>query len=81
MANNLDPSVVSDLGLHCLQRLIYIPILRFITVFFLFFLENICCENSVEEPCRGFSNEYPQHAFMKKKAKYFSYQDQYTLYV
>ena len=30
---------------------------------FLFLDENICCGYSLEAPCRGASNEYPQHMF------------------
>ena len=30
-------------------------------IFFLFFLEKICCGYSLEAPLRGASNEYPQH--------------------
>ena len=30
---------------------------------FLFLHENICCGYSLEAPCRGASNEYPQYMF------------------
>ena len=30
---------------------------------FLFLHENICCGYSLEAPCQGASNEYPQHIF------------------
>ena len=30
-------------------------------IFFLFLHDNICCGNSLEAPCQGASNEYPQY--------------------
>ena len=45
-------------------------------IFFLFLYENVCCGYSLEVPCRGTSNEYPQLMFSwrnkKKKYQYFS---------
>ena len=38
-------------------------------IFFLFLHENICCGYSLEAPCRGTSNEYPQHAFSWRNKK------------
>ena len=35
-------------------------------IVFISFLLNICCGYSLEVPCRGTSNEYPQHVFWKK---------------
>ena len=32
-----------------------------VPIFFLFLDENICCGYSLEAPCQGTSNEYPQH--------------------
>ena len=38
-------------------------------IFFLFLHENICCGYSLEVPCRGASNEYPQHMFSWRNKK------------
>ena len=35
----------------------------------LFLDENICCGYSLEAPCRGASNEYPQHMFLLRNKK------------
>ena len=32
--------------------------------FLLFLHKNLCCGYSLESPCRGDSNEYPQHRFL-----------------
>ena len=40
-----------------------------VSIFFLFLNENICCGYSLEAPCRGASNEYPQHMFSSKNKK------------
>ena len=37
--------------------------------FFLFIHKNIRCGYSLEAPCRGASNEYPQHMFLWRKKK------------
>ena len=34
-----------------------------VLIFFLCLHKNICCGYSLEVPCRGASNEYPQHMF------------------
>ena len=34
-----------------------------------FFYENICCGSSLEVPCWGTSNEYPQHIFLLRNKK------------
>ena len=36
---------------------------------FLFLHENICCGYSLEAPCRGASNEYPQYMFLWRNKK------------
>ena len=38
-------------------------------IFFLFLLQNIDCGYSLEPPCRGGSNEYPQSMFWSKNKK------------
>ena len=35
-------------------------------IFFLFFIENICCGYSLEAPRRCVSNEYPQYMFFRR---------------
>ena len=35
-----------------------------VLIFFLILHENICCGYSLEAPCWGTSNEYPQHMFL-----------------
>ena len=35
-------------------------------VVFLFFYKNISCKYSLEGPCQGISNEYPQHMFLQR---------------
>ena len=59
-----------------LQHFIWIPPGIFfspkVLIFFLFVHRNICCGYSLEAPCRGASNEYPQHMFLwtnKKNTK------------
>ena len=43
-----------------------------VLTFFLFLHENICFRYSLEAPCQGASNEYPQHMFSwRNKKKYF----------
>ena len=37
-----------------------------VLIFFLFLHENICCGYSLEAPCQGASNEYPQPMFSWK---------------
>ena len=41
--------------------------------FSIFLLKNICCEYSLESPCRGYSNVYSQHmyVFMENCRKLF----------
>ena len=38
-------------------------------IFFLFLDENIYCGYSLEAPCRGASNEYPQYMFSLRRKK------------
>ena len=38
-------------------------------IFFIFFAQNIDCEYSLEQPCQGCSNEYPQFMFWIKNKK------------
>ena len=40
-----------------------------VSIFFLFLDENICCGYSLETPCQGASNEYPQHMFSSSNKK------------
>ena len=42
-------------------------------IFFLFLLKNIDCRYSLEPPCRGGSNEYPQSMFWAEIWKYQSF--------
>ena len=37
--------------------------------FFLIFAQNIDCRYTLEPPCRGGSNEYPQSMFWSKKIR------------
>ena len=53
------PSLASDKTIFISELLI----------FFLYFHENICCGYSLEAPCQGASNEYPQHMFSKRNKK------------
>ena len=41
-------------------------------IFFLFLHKNICCGYSLEAPCWGASNEYPQHMFSWRNKKHIS---------
>ena len=39
-------------------------------IFLNFLKENLCCDNSLEAPCRGTSDEYPKHVFLEKFKNY-----------
>ena len=43
--------------------------IRKMLISFLFLDKNICCGYSLEAPCRGASNEYPQHMFLSRNKK------------
>ena len=61
--------VPSDPSLGC-QPLTHPDIWRYqVNIFFLFLLENIYCGDSLEMPCQGTSNEYPQHMFLWRNKK------------
>ena len=57
-------------------------------IVFLFLDENVCCGYSLEAPCWGTSNEYPQHMFSSRNKKNTDtfwlkkapYQELWTLY-
>ena len=54
----------TPIQLHCkFCRCKYENIKMKIVIFFLFMLKNIDCRYSLEPPCRGGSNEYPQAIF------------------
>ena len=40
-----------------------------VLIFFLFLHKNIRCGYSLEVPCQGTSNEYPQHMFLRRNKK------------
>ena len=51
---------------HCTKGPFFNPK---VLIFFLFLHENICCGYSLDAPCRGTSNEYPQHMFSWRNKK------------
>ena len=51
------------------QQLIRYFFIRKLLISFLFLNENICCGYSLEAPCQGASNEYPQHMFSLRNKK------------
>ena len=47
----------------------YTDIFKVVLIFFFFFAQNIDCGYTLEPPCRGGSNEYPQSMFWSKNKK------------
>ena len=44
-------------------------ILGYFFLIFLFLHKNICCGYSLEAPCRGASNDYPQYMFLLRNGE------------